>query len=266
MNFSTLKTFLRRLQITFDNDSNGLICDSCQRAKATKVYNQEPQRRAQRPYQFIHTDLVRPIKPVGFVGERYFFTFTDNCTRLTKTYIGAKKSDWLKCLKTYHSLCRTRSKEEHPIERLQSDYGSELQSHKADEWIQKEGITFEPSAPYSQEQNGVSERMGRTIMDITRAKILEGNIDDDLWPELIINTTYIKNCRPTRALNNLSPHKAHFHKQLNLTHLRVLGSTVYVLLHEEERSMKSEKWTPRALKETLVGYNGHTIYRIYIKE
>ena len=266
INFPSLKTFLRRLGIAFNDDSNGHLCDSCQRAKAAKVYNREPQKRAQRPYQFIHTDLVGPIKPVGFAGERYFFTFTDDCTRLTETYTGTKKSDWLKCLKTYHSLCRTRSKEEHPIERLRSDYGSELQSHQADDWMQKEGITFEPSAPYSQEQNDVSERMGRTIMDMTRATILEGNIDDDLWPELVLAMTYIKNSRPTKALDNLSPHEAHFHEQPSLTHLRILGSTVYVLLHKEERSMKSEKWAPRALKGTLVVYDGHTIYRVHIKE
>lgn len=122
--------------------------------------------------EFVHTDLVGPIKPVGFAGERYFFTFTDDCTRMTETYTGTEKSDWLRCLKTYHSLCRTRSKEEHPIERLRSDYGSELQSHKANDWMQKEGITFETSAPYSQEQNGVSERMERTIMDIQSLKAI----------------------------------------------------------------------------------------------
>lgn len=75
---------------------------------------------------------------------------------MTDTYTGTKKSDCLKCLRAYHSLCRPRSKDDHPIKRLRSDYGSELQSHKADEWMEKEGITFEPSAPYYQEQNGVS--------------------------------------------------------------------------------------------------------------
>ena len=86
--------------------------------------------------------------------------------------------------------------------------------------MQREGIIFEPSLPYAQEQNGVSERMGRTIMDMTRATILEGNIDDKLWPELVLGRTYIKTKRPTRALaNNISPHEAHFHEQPDLSHL-----------------------------------------------
>ena len=44
-----------------------------------------------------------------------------------------------------------------------------------------------------------------------RATILEGNIDDDLWPELLLAMTYIKNSHPTKTLDNLSPHEVHFH-------------------------------------------------------
>ena len=93
-----------------------------------------------------------------------------------------------------------------------------------------------------------------------------GNIDDELWPELVLAMTYIKNNRPKRALAfNISPYKAQFYEQLDLSYLQILGSIVYVLLHEEERLMKSEKWAPQALKRTLVGFDGCTIYRVYIK-
>ena len=109
--------------------------------------------------------------------------------------------------------------------------------------------------------------MGKTIIDMTRATILEGNIDDELWPELVLAMTYIKNNCPTRALaNNISPHEAQFLEQPDLSHLQILGSTVYILLHEEKPSMKLEKWAPQALKRTLVGFDGRTIYRVYIKD
>ncbi len=43
---------------------------------------------------------------------------------------------------------------------------------------------------------------------MTRATILEGNIDDELWPEIVLAMTYIKNNRPTKALPSIStPHK-----------------------------------------------------------
>ena len=101
------------------------MCDNCQRAKATKIYNRhDPQKRASETYQFILTDLVGPINPVGFGGERYFFTFTDDSTRYTEVYTGTRKSEWFKCPKTFYNFCKTRSQRERPVERLRSDYGS----------------------------------------------------------------------------------------------------------------------------------------------
>lgn len=105
------------------------------------------------------------------------------------------------------------------IERLRLDYESELQSHKTDKRMQREDITFEPSALYFQEQNRVSEKTGRTIMDMTRATILEGNINDDLWPNFILTMTYIKNNQPTRVFQDLSSFELYTHKPPDLAHL-----------------------------------------------
>ena len=101
---------------------------------------------------------------------------------------------------------------------------------------------------------------------MTRVIILKGNIDDGMWPELIFAITYIRNNRPTRVLQNLSPHKILLQKFLTLSYLQILGSRVYVLLHKEAELMKSEKWTSRALNGVLVGYYSHIIHRVYIKD
>ncbi len=176
LNFPALRKHLAHHNICYTNDE--CICNSCKRAKATKQYNCMPQERAKRPYQFVHMDLVGPITPVGFGAERYFFTFTDDHTRITETYTGRRKSEWLKSLKAFYNLVCIRTRLDRPIKRLQSDYGSELQSRKVDRWLTKQRITFEPSAPYSQEENGVSERTRKIIMDMARVTILKGGIDN----------------------------------------------------------------------------------------
>lgn len=130
--------------------------------------------------------------------------------------------------------------------------------------MQKKDIIFEPSTPYFQEQNGVSDRIEKTIMDMTRIIILEDNIDDNLWPELMLVTTHIKNNWPTRAIQDQNSYELYTYKRSDLIHFRILGSTIYVFLYEEEQMLKSEKWALRALKRTLVGYNSHTIYWIYL--
>ena len=103
---------------------------------------------------------------------------------------------------------------------------------------------------------------------MTRATILEDNIDNELWPEIIFAMTYIKNNHLTKALpSNTTLYEAQSQKNTtDVSHLCVLGSTVYVFFQKEEQSRKSEKWASRALKGTLVGYDGHTIHRIHIKD
>lgn len=87
-----------------------------------------------------------------------------------------------------------------------------------------------------------------------------------LWPEVVFPMRYIKNNQLTRALQNISPYRAQKPELSRLAYLRILGSTVYVFLHKEEWALKSGKPAPRALKSTLVGYDGHTIYRVHIKD
>lgn len=41
---------------------------------------------------------------------------------------------------------------------------------------------------------------------------------------------------------------------------------MYVFIHEEEQNLKSEKFEAQALEGTLIGYDGHTIYRVFIRE
>ena len=121
LNFPALRGHLAHHNICYSNYDR--VYNGCERAKATKYYNRTPQERAKRPYQFIHTDFVGPITPIGFGAERYFFTFKDNHTRITKTYTRKRKIKWLKSFKVFYNLVRTREGLDRPIKKLRSDYG-----------------------------------------------------------------------------------------------------------------------------------------------
>lgn len=90
-----------------------------------------------------------------------------------------------------------------------------------------------------------------------------------MWPEVVLAMVDVKNLRPTKALNGKSPYEVLEKKPPTLDHLKVIGSSIYVFIQEEERKndkSKSAKFAPRAKKGILVGYDGHTIYRIFLKE
>lgn len=72
---------------------------------------------------------------------------------------------------------------------------------------------------------------------MARATILEGNIQDNLWPKVILVMIYIKNFHRAKALeNDNTPHYAQHQEDPDTSHLLTLGSTVYVFLSEEERN------------------------------
>lgn len=106
--------------------------DSCEKAKVIKYYNHTPQERAKRLYQFLYTDLIGPIIPMGFGAKRYFFIFTDDNTYIIKTYTGIRKSKWLKSFKAFYNLVCIYIGLDRPIERLQSYYSLKIPTRKVD--------------------------------------------------------------------------------------------------------------------------------------
>ena len=94
---------------------------------------------------------------------------------------------------------------EYPIKRYCTDFNTELRSGPIERWRRERGIEFEPSAPYSQEQNGRAERQGHTLIEMVRATMIAGAIPENLWPEIVLAETLVKNLRPANVLRDKTP-------------------------------------------------------------
>ena len=89
----------------------------------------------------------------------------------------------------------------------------------------KASIIMEQTAPYSPAQNGITERMNRTLLEHTDTMIFSKNVSKNLWPEAIAYVCYIKNRSPTRTLGgNTTLHEAFFNKRLNISRLQEFGT------------------------------------------
>jgi transposase InsO family protein len=86
----------------------------------------------------------------------------------------------------------------------------------------KHGVTKQSSAPYSPQQNGVAEKMWRTIATKANAMIHAAGLDKTYWQFAFDATVYIKNRLPTRANNGyVSPHYIVYGKHPDITNMRV---------------------------------------------
>ena len=163
------------------------------------------------------------------------------------------------------------------IKRIECD--NEIYSTKQEvkEWLARSGIVLEPSAPYTQAQNGAAERAGGVIKTKGRAMRTGAKLPEHLWPEISKAAVYLHNRIPSQHLGWKSPRDI-LHtvmakragvpqpdKRPNLSHLRVYGCKAYAMTTDAmKKAHRRQKLAPRAWIGYLVGYFSSNIYRIWI--
>jgi len=87
--------------------------------------------------------------------------------------------------------------------RIRVDGGGEYASReKFLEYFADEGIMIEVSAPDSQQQNDISERCNRTVLDPARSMLKHAGMPNMLWAEAVSTAVYIKHRLPSQSLPN----------------------------------------------------------------
>ena len=101
---------------------------------------------------------------------------------------------------------------------------------------------MEQTVPYSPAQNGIAERVNRTLLEHARAMIFSKNISKHLWPEAIAYACYIKNRSPTHALgSNTTPYEAFHKRKPNIFQLQEFGSQCWTMVPEQRHTKLNPK-------------------------
>jgi transposase InsO family protein len=108
-----------------------------------------------------------------------------------------KKSDAFGSIKKYFARCEAMHGVK--IKALHSENGGEYTSHAFEEFLASSGCKHEVSAAYSQKQNGVAERVNRTIVGRAKAMLHGAQPPLFLWAEAARTAVYIMNRTPTRS-------------------------------------------------------------------
>lgn len=90
-------------------------------------------------------------------------TFTDDHTRKTFGYLMKYKSEVMSKFIIFKAMVERQSGLK--IKCLRSDNGGEFVSYRFSGFLSKEGIVHQTTVPYSAQQNGVSERLNRTLIE-----------------------------------------------------------------------------------------------------
>ena len=141
---------------------------------------------------------------------------------------------------------------------LYIDNGRKYLSNEMNEYCINNGISYHLTIPRTPHQNGVAERIIRTITEKTRTLLIDANLSQEFWGEAVSTATFLINTIPSRALKyNKTPFELFHGKKPQLKYLTVFGSTVYV-----HNKIKTTKFKSKSWKGILVGYvpNGYKIW------
>jgi len=232
------------------------ICGCCKRAKQTRQPYQRRARQSSRPFELVHTDICGPF-PISIDSYKYFVTFTDDFTRFSNTFCLQTRDDVVKALRTYSR--RMKRQFGWKLKKLRSDNAGEYASDVVDKIFSDEGIIWEPIVGYAHGENGVSERLNRTLCEKLRALLFESGLPTTLWSRLIETATYLKNRSPTKPLGGKTPYEALYKRIPDLSNLRIIGSKAWVAIPLE----KLQKLDARSAECRLIGYAASTQYILW---
>ena len=244
-------------------DSN-FQCEPCALGKMHRLpFPKRSLSRAKLIYETIHSDLCGPLQIDSVGGSRYILTFTDDYSRYTFVYFLQRKSEVLSYFKKFVNLVennRQKIKELNVINSIRSDNGGEYTSKDFDVFCTEKGISRQFTNPDCPEQNGVSERLNRTIIEGARSILYNAKLPLGFWAEAVSTVVYLRNRSPASSLNGRTPFELFNNRIPDVSNLRVFGSICYVHIPDGLR----KKLDPKSFKAIFVGYPSETKgYKVY---
>ena len=210
----------------YDVSSRNEFCEPCAEGKHHRQkFPKAGGRRATEILELVHTDVCGKMNTKTLSGGEYFLTFVDDKSRHTWTYILKQKSEVFDKFIQWKTMVENNSGRK--IKTLRSDNGGEYTSKEFVEYFKREGMRHEFTIPKTPEQNGVAERMNRTLEECVRSMLSESNLPKSFWAESISTATYLRNRCPTNALVGMTPYEAWTGDKPNVEHLRVFGCIAY---------------------------------------
>ena len=86
------------------------------------------------------------------------------------------------------------------VKKLRTDNGLEFCNKQFETFCEKEGISRHKTVVFTPQQNGLAERMNRTIMERVRCMMIQAQLPKGFWVEAVTTAAYIINMSPSTAL------------------------------------------------------------------
>ena len=140
------------------------------------------------------------------------------------------------------------------LKALRSDNGGEFTSVEFENYLQKEGIKHQLMVPKCPEQNGIAERLNRTLIEMVRTMLANFKLPKRLWAEALATAVYLRNRSPTRAVEEKTPFESLTGEKPSVGHLRCAAYCHIPKDNRNKLDSKSQKCVFLGYSENRKGY------------
>ncbi|KAH0773730.1 hypothetical protein KY290_010867 [Solanum tuberosum] len=232
------------------------ICTSCQLGKSCKLSFELRNKIEQILLHKIHCDLWGPKPIESSQHMKYYVIFVDNNTRYTSLYPLKKKFEFFEVFLKFQQMVERQFSK--PIKIFQCDGGGEFIQTEFVKHLENYAIIRQISCPHTPEQNGVSERKHRHIVETSLKLLFHAKLPQFLWVEAFLTIAFLINRMPSLVLKNGIPFVKLFSASPDYNSLKVFGCKCYPYLKGKT------KFSPKTYPCIFIGYSSlHKGYRCY---
>ncbi|GJS97929.1 retrovirus-related pol polyprotein from transposon TNT 1-94 [Tanacetum coccineum] len=233
-------------KLKFEKDH---LCSACAMGKIKKKpHKPKYEDTNQEKLYLLHMDLCGLIRVASVNGKKYILFIVDDYSLFT----------WVKCLRSkdeapdfiikFLKMLQVRLKV--PVRQIKTDNGTKFVNQTLLGYYDKVGISHETSIARSSQENGIIERLNRTLIEAARTMLIYAKALLFLWAEAVATTCYTQNCSIIRLRHGTTPYELLHDKLLDLSFFNVFGALCYPTNDSENLG----KLQPKADICIFIGY------------
>ncbi|KAG8480907.1 hypothetical protein CXB51_025473 [Gossypium anomalum] len=197
------------------------FCEHCVFGKQKRVRFTRGIHNTKETLEYIHSDLWGPSRVPSRGGANYMLTFIDDFSRKVWAFFLKQKSDVFSAFKSWKIMIEKQTGKQ--IKYLRTDNGLEFCSDEFNRLCKSEGIVRHLTVRHTPQQNGVAERMNRTIMEKVRCMLSNANLPKSFWAEAASTACFLINRSPSVAIEKKTPQEVWSGNPANYSDLKIFG-------------------------------------------
>nr|GEZ01171.1 ribonuclease H-like domain-containing protein [Tanacetum cinerariifolium] len=173
-----------------------------------------------------------------------------------QTSVSTFEGNGVTAVKTFGEIENQLNKK---VKVIRSDNGTKFKNKEIDEFYGQNGIKKEYSVTRTPQQNGVTERKNRTLIEATRTMLADSLLSTIFWAEVVNTACYILNKVLVTKPHNKTPYELIIGRPPGISFIRPFGCPVTILNTLDPLG----KFDGKAEEGFLVGYSVNKAFRVF---